>query len=248
MSAYPDHTTSGAATSTDGGPALDGSLALRGWARDRAILTWIGRMGFVRIEDVRERFGLGRTVAYRRVALMIEAGLLERVRVLYAEPPLLRATKRGLRYVGLPHSVAGLSPELCGHWISCARVAIVLEREHGAGALLSEREIRAAERALRRPLASARLGEHARGQARLHRADLALRLDGAVIAIEVELTPKAPRRLEAIVRAWRRANWVESTRYYARAGSTLDGVRRAVAKTRAEDRIDVIELEGALGG
>lgn len=217
-----------------------------GWARDRAILAWVGRLGVVRLDDVRARFALGRTVAYRRTAALIEAGLLERVRVLYSEPALLRATRTGLRYVGLPFSVASLSPELTQHWITCARVALCLEREHGAAAVLSEREIRAAERASGRPLASAKLGEHASGQARLHRADLALVIADGIVAVEVELTPKAPRRLEAIIRAWRRASWVDSVRYYARAGATMGGLERVLHRTRAADRIEVVALEALL--
>lgn len=228
-------------------PASGGLEAIEGggWARDRAILTWVGRLGVVRLDDVRARFSLGRTVAYRRIAALIEAGLLERLRILYSEPALLRATRTGLRYAGLPLPVASISPELTRHWIACARVALCLEREHGT-VVLSEREIRAAERASGRPLASAKLGEHASGQARLHRADLALVGADETVAVEVELTPKAPRRLEAIIRAWRRARWVDSVRYYARAGATIGGLERAVRRTRAADRIDVVALEALL--
>lgn len=64
---------------------------------------------------------------------------------------------------------------------------------------LSERELRALEADEQKPIASAALGELPGGRAALHRPDLAL-LDeeGSVLAIEVGLSLKAARRLQAI--------------------------------------------------
>jgi hypothetical protein len=63
----------------------------------------------------------------------------------------------------------------------------------------------ATERVHRTKVASAIVGELPDGRPMLHRPDLAVRDDGRTIAIEVELTPKAPRRLERLVRSWPRA-------------------------------------------
>jgi len=215
-------------------------------ARDWEIVRWVGRLGAVTIDQLRLRFALGRTVSYRRVAACVEGGLLERVNLLRGRPALIRATRRGLRVAGLPLGVAQAPPELVGHWIACGWVALALECEFGADALRSEREIRVAERWSERPVASAKLGETPDGADRLHRADLAVVRDGQAIAIEVELTPKAPRRLEGIVKAWRRARWVDSVRYYVPEGQTRGGVERAVARMRAADRIEVVPIEGPL--
>jgi hypothetical protein len=57
----------------------------------------------------------------------------------------------------------------------------------------------------------------------------------------VELTPKAPRRLAAIIRAWRRASWISEVRYYCEPGPTRRGVERAVQKTHASDRIHIFD-------
>lgn len=57
------------------------------------------------------------------------------------------------------------------------------------------------------------------------------------IAIEVELTPKAPRRLEAILGAWHRADWVWQVHYYCAPGQTRRAVERAVARVGAADKI-----------
>ncbi|GIK77340.1 MAG: hypothetical protein BroJett022_10300 [Actinomycetes bacterium] len=214
--------------------AADGSSAVRDWE----IVRWIGRMGAVTVDQIRARFGLGRTAGYRRVAACASAGLVERVETLRGQPSLIRATKAGLRFTGLELRIAQVRPELVGHWIACGDVALALEREFGAAAVVSEREIRVVEADTTRPLASAIVGERPDGTEIRHRADLAVLRKGETVAIEVELTAKAPRRLEAIVRAWRRARWVAGVRYYVAAG-VAGAVERAIARTHAADRVDV---------
>ncbi|MEK6326630.1 MAG: hypothetical protein AABM66_03765 [Actinomycetota bacterium] len=208
-------------------------------ARDWQIVRWVARMGAVTLAHLRARFDLGRTVAYRRVAACVAAGLLERVETLRGQPALVRATKRGLRFTGVQLRVAQVRPELVGHWIACGDVALLLETECGQGAVLSEREIRALERDQGRSVASAVMGESPDGSEIRHRPDLAVRSDGQWVAVEIELTPKAPDRLAAIVRAWRRARWVAAVRYYASPGTTSQGLGRAVRATHSEQRVEV---------
>lgn len=215
--------------------------------RDWEIVRWTGRLGAVTLDQLRIRFALGRTVAYRRIAACVEGKLLERVNPLRGQPALVRATRRGLRLTGLPLGVAQAPPELVGHWVASGWVALALEREFG-DPVRSEREIRVAERWQERLVASAKLGENPDGSDRLHRPDLAVVGDGMTIAVEVELTAKAPKRLEAIARAWRRARWIESVRYYVPEGGTRAGVERAVQRTHSAGRIEVRSISGLLVG
>jgi hypothetical protein len=115
----------------------------------------------------------------------------------------------------------------------------MLAAEFGAEALLSERELLLLERIEGRPIASARFTAH--GREALHRPDLVVFADSGVIAIEVELSPKAPRRLEAILRAWRRATHLAAVRYYCAPGSTRRGLERAIEKTHAEQKVHLFE-------
>lgn len=186
--------------------------------------------------------GVGRTAAYRRVAVCIEGGLLERLNLLRDEPSLLRATRAGLRYAGLGFGPAVVSPASVDHWLRCAATALKLGEEFGAERILSERELRLLERIEGRPVASAQVGELPSGAPRLHRPDLAVITDGRPIAIEVELTPKAPHRLMGLIRSWRRASWVGEVRYYCEPGQTRRAVERAIEKTHAGDRIRVLEV------
>lgn len=64
------------------------------------------------------------------------------------------------------------------------------------------------------------------------------------IAVEVELTPKAPRRLYELIRAWRHAvgrRTVAEVHYLCEPGQTRRAVERAVAKVRAEQFIAIGE-------
>src|SRR4051812_39717081 len=119
------------------------------------------------------RFGLGRTVGYRRLAAAVEARLLEQVRLLYGEPGLYVATRRGLRWTGLEQlGPCRVSVGEFSHWQACARLAAVLGA--GGAPLWSERELRAAEREAGRLIGSVRVG----GAQRLHRPHFVLRPGG----------------------------------------------------------------------
>jgi hypothetical protein len=181
-------------------------------------------------------------MAYRRVAACVDRGLLERLDLVRAEPTLLRATRAGLRYAGLGLELAQVSPGSVNHWLSCASTALRLAEEVGPECVVSARELRLYERIEGRPIASAKTGEHPNGSPRLHRPDLAILGGDWVIAVEVELTPKSPDRLLGLIRAWRRARWVEEVRYFCAPGPTRRAVEKSVRKARAEERVRVFEV------
>jgi hypothetical protein len=62
------------------------------------------------------------------------------------------------------------------------------------------------------------------------------------IAVEVELTPKAPRRLISIVRAWRGADCVAEVRYLCEPGVTRRAVDLAIDKTYASPKVRASEV------
>lgn len=214
--------------------------------RDLAIVEWIGRVGAATIEQVARRFGLGRTKAYGRVSACIEMGLLCRHRILHEGPALLTATRAGLIATGLPLQVVNLSPALARHHVACGLIAVWLAEQHPGKTVLSDRELRAEERLLGRPIGSAKVGELPDGSARLHRPDFAI-VGEEIEAFEVELTPKAPTRLDSLVRAWRRASHVSRITYLCAPGEAQGAVERAVFRTRSEERIRIEKLEEALG-
>jgi len=63
-------------------------------------MTWVAVVGAVFAQDVIARFGFGRTVGYRRLARLVEYGLLVRSRLVYGQPALYTATPEGWREPG----------------------------------------------------------------------------------------------------------------------------------------------------
>ena len=208
--------------------------------RDLAIVEWIGRVGAVTIEQVARRFRLSRTRAYACVGRCVAMGLLERKHVLHRAPALMVATRQGLIAAGLALPSARISPALARHHEAYGSVAVWLSERYPERSILSDREIRLEESRAGRPIASAKVGELPNGGPRLHRPDFAVFGDG-VEAFEVELTPKAPRRLMGLVRAWRRASHVAQVTYLCDFG-TLGVVERAIALTCSEERVRAVTL------
>jgi hypothetical protein len=217
--------------------------------RDRQIVRWGGVLGAAGAEDIMQRFAMGRTVAYRRLRVLVQAGLLDRARVLHAHPTLYVATRDGLAFAGLPQvQPATVGPASVRHWTLCARLAVVLEAAERGYRVWGEPQLRAAEHAAGHPIASATLGTLPDGRPRLRRPDLVLTPrsgDGLPVAIEVELTVKAARRLQAVCGAWARCRHIAGVRYYT-TDHAAPAVTRAVRAAYAHDAITILSLKQTL--
>jgi hypothetical protein len=143
-----------------------------------------------------------------------------------------------------------VSPSNANHLIACAAVAAALERCYPHHRVVGERELRRDEREHGRPLASAQLGALHGGDGLLHRPDLVLwptDPDGGLpVAVEVELTVKASRRLVAICRGWARCRTVEGVLYLA-PKDVERALARAVAQAQAHERVAVVPLDALPG-
>jgi len=214
--------------------------------RDRSVVAWIAVIGAVSAQDVMARFGVGRTVGYRRLAALVDHGLLSRSRLICGQPALYVATREGLAWAGLHVDPARVNVSTTRHWAVCARLAVILERAERRE-VWGEPRLRAAELEAERAIASAHLGRLPDGRPRLRRPDLVLfPPDPALpIAVEVELSVKGSRRLEAICRAWARCRIVSEVRYYA-PPPVARAVSRAVASVHADDPIRILSLHDAL--
>jgi hypothetical protein len=212
--------------------------------RDAAIVGMVGRLGAAGAGHVMGWFGMGRTAAYARLSGLVGDELLERRSLLYCQPGLYVATAEGLRWRGLERlGVYRVGPGAFEHAREVATAAVGLHRGLPCWKTLSEREIRAQERDSGELIASVSAGELPDGRAALHRPDLAVVSSaGRLVAVEVELSVKAPRRLEAICRGYARARHIGHAYYLARPPAA-NAVARAVAETRATDRITVMGLQ-----
>jgi hypothetical protein len=217
-------------------------LARSDRSRDHEMVATLARHGLLTMPLLMRAMRTGRTVTYRRFARLFAAGLVERTSV-PGIGGLLRATREGQRYVGLGAlPLALVRPGGAVHGLCCAELALRLEGEDMKedALLLTERELSFAERVEGRPIAGARIDAH--GREGMHRPDLAIVSSREVIAVEVELSIKAPRRLASIMRAWRRAENVDRVEYRCGSAGVRRAVERAVAATYAEQKVRIGEL------
>jgi hypothetical protein len=210
------------------------------------MVRWIGGLGAVTAEAFARHLGVSRASARARLSAGARAGLVSRTQVLAGEPALYTITASAVRAAGLgglgPCRVSAANAE---HAITCALVAAVLERAYPDHSVMGERELRREEREAGVALASASVGGSP------HRPDLVLWPDGAAderlpVAVEVELTVKAPRRLEDICRGWARARCVAGTLYLA-ASDVQRPLSRAIERARAGERIALVGLDALVG-
>ena len=215
------------------------------------VLQWTARVGAVTAEALAHRQGISVASARARLRAAEGARLLVRSRPLAGQPALYTVTRAGLRASGL-HGLdrCRVSASNAQHAIACARAAAALERCYPDHRVLGERELRAAERQMGAPLASARMDFGIHGGQAFHRPDLVLwprAVDrGLPVPVEVELTVKAPQRLASICRAWARCRYVAGVLYLA-APEVEPALRRAIEKTDASERVVVVGLDALPG-
>jgi hypothetical protein len=210
------------------------------------MLRWAARMGAVTAEALAYRSGTSIASSRSRLVAAERDGLISRQRPLAGRPALYVITRSGLGASGLGGlGPCRVSPANAMHMIVCGGVAVAMERGYPDHHVLGERELRRHESQARALLASTRLGDAPGAGALLHRPDLVLCPAGSdrglPVAVEVELSVKAPRRLEAICRAWARARHVACVLYIA-APAVEGALERAIARAQGSERIVVAPL------
>jgi hypothetical protein len=211
------------------------------------ILRWTARIGAVTAEALAHLHGTSVPSARAHLSAATRKQLLARHRLLVDRPALYTVTRAGTRATGL----GGLDPARVSagnslHTIACAHAAAALQRCYPEQRIVGERELRREERRRGAPVASAVLHHLGGSRPLLHRPDLVLQSSlpdrAGVIAVEVELTIKAPRRLEEICRAWARSRDVSGVLYLA-PPAVERALHRAIDRAHADERIVVVSLD-----
>lgn len=175
-------------------------------SRDLAILEWIGRHGLVTAPQTARHLGVPTNKAQSRLRVLKANGLLAHRRVLHNEPGVYWAMREGLELAGLDLPVCAIALGTYRHSLTAVDAAFAYESE--GLCVLTERELRR---------------EQAQGDSRFlltvsgatHRPDLVALTEAGPAAVEVELTHKGLRRLEAILVAYRGAIAAERIAYLA---------------------------------
>jgi DNA-binding MarR family transcriptional regulator len=213
-----------------------------------AIVRWAAGLGAVTAEALATHLHVSPGSARARLAAAERRGLLVSQRPLTDRPALYAVTRAGLRAVaarGL--EPCRVSPACALHLIECAWAAATLERCYPEHRVSGERELRRDEREQRRSLASAELDGGTGGELQRHRPDLVLwpaarSGERRPVAVEIELTVKAPERLLAICRGWARSRCVAGVLYLA-TPTVERALLRAVDRAQAGERITIVPLE-----
>jgi hypothetical protein len=208
-----------------------------------AMLDWLAATGAASAPELAAVAAISSRTVLTRLRALEQAGLVRSTELLHGEPALHALTRGGLRAAGRPElEPVAISTSSFGHCLAVARVAVALR---AAGESVGgERELRAFERIEGTPLASIAVGLAHDGGTAWHRPDLVCWRAGAPLAIEVELTVKAPVRLATIVRGWARSRLVAGVVYYA-APAPARALARAIAGESAGERVVVAALEAA---
>jgi hypothetical protein len=199
--------------------------------RDLEVLEFVARYGIVTRGAMAMWAGTRRAATLGRERRLRLAGYLLARPTYESDGPLLVCTRRGLAVTGRAHlGSPRFSDTRARHTAAVGRIGAELER--AGERVLSEREIVWRER-----LEGDRVFSAGLENGRYHRADL-IRMGDVVEAIEVELTPKAPRRLDEILEAWRGAIiWEKVGRVVYRCSP--EALRYL---TRAVDRVEAREF------
>ncbi len=210
------------------------------------LVRWTAGLGAVTAGALAHRFDVGLASARARLRAAERAGLLTSSRPLAGRLALYTATRAGLRAIG----ARGIEPcrvsaSNATHLAACAGVAAALARCYPDHRVQGERELRRDEREHGASLASATLGATSGERWQLHRPDLVLWTcepsEVLPVAVEVELTVKAPRRLLEICRAWARCRQIDGVLYLV-APEVERALRRAVEQARATEKLVILPL------
>lgn len=189
--------------------------------RSLEALTWLERVDVAGLEPWGRALGFGWRVAYSHAERLASAGLAERV--YDRRGSVLAITRAGRRLLAAPPGDLRIGATY-GFGISHARAVswvAALMTLRGRG-WLGERALRRDER-WRIPV----IWPHSHGT---HRPDLVARIRGADVAVEIELAPKASRRLRAIMAGYEHAigqQLIGRVLYLCASEEIRAGVRRA---------------------
>jgi hypothetical protein len=210
------------------------------------MIRWIAGLGAVTAEALAHHQQISLPSARGRLQAAATRRLLAAERPLRDAPTLYSVTPSGMKVAGCDLDACRVTPSNARHLVVCAAAAAGLARcypDHVAG---GERDLRRQERDHGARLASALLGRGPDGQPLLHRPDLVLwpvhmSAGSLPLAVEVELTVKAPRRLEGICRAWARCELIAGVLYLA-APEVERPLERAIERAQARSRVIALPL------
>lgn len=220
--------------------------------RDVHLIFFVGIHGRVTAKHICEVWFKNENATYRRLKKLVDAGYLRHDRVFYDREGVYRATRKGVRLVGLELPPAGLDVADLEHDLAVVELAVAVVRatlaSTGTAIWVTEREIRHADMRRRREkdtgrmLPGRQMGKIPDG--------LLVGPGGERVAIELELAPKRQKTYRQILLAYaykHRGDLPEALRCtvsrsehlsdYVESGGTVDGVAYFFASSVVRERV-----------
>jgi hypothetical protein len=202
------------------------------------MLTWIGRHGVVTPAQVARHFftredgNVGQWAAYRRLRKLEEMGLTREDRTFWREPNVLRLTSAGARLADIDVGPARLVLGELRHTLAVVDlVEAMLANSPKGTEVRTERELRADRR--RQLMANTRKP----GRGRVPDAVFIHPKTHDQVAIELDITPKPIRDLQAILVAYVQEDYKRIV-WYVRP-KQVETLKEIVRRERADDYVEV---------
>lgn len=185
--------------------------------RDIEILRFINEFGFCEILQIEQKFGLKKPRCYQIMQRLTKANLVIHERVFHGQNGVFYLTRQGAEWTDLP-PIKNIPKDNYIHQLAIIDVHFKLMGQFPDATWLSERRIK-------RDKATYSVGRKID-----HVADGVLMFpDDKQIAIEVELTMKAKKRLEDIILGYVLHKHIKEVWYFC-SSETLDRVCKAAGK------------------
>lgn len=215
--------------------------------RDKEILLWINRHGFVTANQVARMFGMHLQKAYLRLKCLVDYGMLKRERILYRKPGLYFLTPAGAQF-----SESEIAPmrrypadSVVNHHLQTVDISIEITNHHDAVGWITAREIKnqQAMAALEKTGSSKNILD----AMRMRVPDgIVRRLDGHY-AIEVELTLKHRPRITKIITDYAMKTIkgeLKGVIYFTDKSAVIKALREEIGRTAVEEYFQIYELKG----
>ena len=197
--------------------------------RDRDLLMWVHRHGAATPGQVSRRFFAHRQNAQRRLQMLLDARLLARQPVMYAEARwVLRTTARAISEVGTALPVPRLRPSDLRHTITVVDLSEELLAGNAGSSWITERELRAEAG----PLTLA-------ARARRFPDGVLVLADGRRAAVELELTPKRTDQYVELVHRYAGDRDYDLSWWITPTARVAERMRQVVESLGMGHRVDV---------
>jgi hypothetical protein len=195
------------------------------------IVSWLDGLGGASLDQIRRRFGLGRTQGYRRLQVLQGFRLIRRFQPLVGSPALYVARGRLVRPWAFEHTLLitdlVVDLELAGHTV-LGEVAIRRWRIDGGTAT-------------GQGLTSGY--EHVITTCRRIPDAVELRPDGALVAYEIELSSKGRRRREEILTTYAASDYT-AVEWLVPEPQLARLIGQEIAETGFDDFMRVTRIDG----